>query len=113
MTDKSALEVTKAERKTQWRIAEVRLCGMGHNNGWRELFTKDIDYKLYMDDGNTMFDTDCYGDHLKSCTIDKVAGWLEKEMQNTNYRRLPILYGLLKGFSPEQWKNLEVVHYGY
>ena len=93
-------------------IAEVRLSNMG-NNGWRELFTTDIDYKLYMDDGNTQFDTDRYGEHLKSCSVSKVVEWLEKEMQHSNYRRLPILYGLLKGFLPEQWKNLEVVHYGY
>lgn len=102
-------EITYAER-----IAEVRLSCMGNGNGWRELFSRDIDYTLYEDDGNTAFDEDRYGDHLKACSIETVTEWLEKEMACSDYRRLSILYGLLKSFNPEQWgTNLEVVHFGY
>lgn len=95
------------------RIAEVRLCCMGYDNGWKKLFATDIDYKLFADDGNTEFDTDCYGEHMKSCPIEKVIEWLEKEMTHNEYRRLPVLLGLLRSFSPDQWTHLEVVHFGY
>ncbi len=96
------------------RIAEVRLSKMSCESGWRELFTKNIDYKLFMDDGNTEFDTDRYGEHLKSCSIEVVTEWVEKEMQHSGYNwRLPILYGLLKGFAQANLRKLEVVHFGY
>ena len=96
------------------RIAEDRLSNMGYENGWRELFTKDIDYKLFMDDGETEFDTDCYGDHLKSCSVEKVLEWVEKEMQHSGYYwRLHILHGILKGFIQAGCGSFEVVHYGY
>ena len=95
------------------KIAEVNLCKMGYDSGWKELFAKDIDYMLLADDGNTEFDTDLYGEHMKSCSVNKVIEWLESEMQHNNYRRLPILYGLLKSFDLERWSNLEVVHFGY
>lgn len=95
------------------RIAEVRLSCMGYDNGWKKLFDKEIDYQLYMDDGNTLFDEDNYGEHLKSCSVDKVIGWLEQEMKHNDYRRLPILYNVLKPFTGGEWKNVEVVHFGY
>lgn len=94
------------------RIAEVRMCKMNDEN-WLNLFTKPIDYKLYMDDGNTEFDTDDYGDHLMACPIADVIAYLEEKMKVDSYRRLPLLYGLLAGINPEKWEHLEVVHFGY
>ena len=94
-------------------LATMNLSCMGHNNGWQELFTKEIDYKLFMDDGDTEFDKDRYGDHLKSCSVVKALAWVEKEMQHSDYRRLLPLYNLLKGFHQERFGELEVVHFGY
>ena len=113
----SRVFVVDVHRRTNFiyaeKVASMNLCKMGSNNGWLELFSKEIDYTLFMDDGNTEFDTDRYGDHMKSCSIEKVIAWLENEMQHNSYRRLSILYGLLKGFKQDEWENLEVVHYGY
>lgn len=94
------------------RIAEVRMCKMNDEN-WLNLFTKPIDYKLYMDDGNTEFDTDSYGDHLTACPIADAIAYLEEKMKTDSYRRLPLLYGLHAGINPEQWGHLELVHFGY
>ena len=96
------------------KIATMDLGKMGYEDGWFALFQKDIEYKLFAEDGDTEFDTDFYGDHLRSCPIDKVIEWLEKVMEHNDYRRLRPLYGLLKGFDLDQWKEKpEVVHFGY
>lgn len=96
------------------KIAEVELSAMGYENGWRNLFTKEIDYKIFMDDGETEFDTDMYGDHLKSCSVDTMLAWVEKEMERSGYNwRLPTLRGLLKGLLESGWKSLDVVHFGH
>ena len=94
------------------KIAMVNMCAMDSHE-WLDLFKTDIDYKLFMDDGNTEFDTDCYGQHLRSAAIEDVIAFLEKQMQHDTYRRLPVLYGLLKGFAKEAWQNIEIVHFGY
>lgn len=95
------------------KVAEVDMSKMGYNNGWRELFTREIDYKLFMDDGNTEFDEDKYGEHLKAAPVERVLEWLKEYMKKDKYRRLPLLYGLLKGIKEKQWDEIEVVHYGY
>lgn len=95
------------------KIAAVNMCKVDYNSGFRELFTTDIDYKLFKDDGNTEFDADSYGEHMKSCAVEKVIAWLEDQMQHDNYRRLSVLYGLLKGFDTAAWPNIEIVHFGY
>lgn len=33
-------------------VANIRLGCMGYNNGWRELFAKEIDFELYVDSDN-------------------------------------------------------------
>ena len=94
-------------------IAVVNMSKMGYDNGWKNLFTTNIDYKLFKDDGDTEFNTDEYGEHMKSCSIDHVIKWLEERMQHDSYRRLPVLYGLLKSFTEDSWPNIEIVHFGY
>lgn len=93
-------------------IAEVRMAKM-YENAWYKLFSKDIDYTLIADDGNTSFDTDMYGEHLKSCPVGDAVAYLEERMKTDPYRRLPLLYGLLAGINPEHWDHLELVHFGY
>lgn len=94
------------------KIAMVNMCKMGYDSGFHELFTKPIDYKIFTD-GETETDEDCYGEHLKSATVQTVIDWLEKEIETDDYRRLPVLLGLLKGFQTDRWSELQVVHYGY
>ena len=95
-------------------IAAVNMCKMGYDNGWRELFDKELtgDF-LGMDCGDETITEDLYGDTLKYTEIDKVITWLENEMQKSDYRRLAVLYNMLRGFDINQWRKLIVVHYGY
>lgn len=96
-------------------IAAVDMSKMGNNNGWRELFNAPIgeeDHWFGMDFGDYVHE-DCYGDIPKYAPIENVVSWLEKEMTQSDYRRLAVLYGLLKGFHKEFWGELVVVHYGH
>lgn len=94
-------------------IAAVDMCKMGYGNGWRELFDKELTGVFYgMDDGHEITE-DSYGETLKYTEIDKVITWLENEMQKSDYRRLAVLYNMLRGFDINYWGNLIVVHYGY
>lgn len=111
--DRNENEAPNGEKYT-WaeKIAMVNMCKMGYDNGFHELFTEPIDYKIFID-GETETDVDRYGEHLKSATVQTVIDWLEKEIKTEDYRRLPVLLGLLKGFQTDRWSELQVVHYGY
>lgn len=50
-------------------------------DGWRGLFDKPIDYKIFADDGETEFDKDKYGKRLKYAEFPAVIAWLEKEIE--------------------------------
>lgn len=95
------------------KIASINMSKIPNANSWLSLFTDEINYKLFIYDGDTETDTDCYGERMKEAPIEKVIEWIEKEMPNSDYRRLSVLYSLLKGFNPEQWNAIKVVHYGY
>lgn len=96
-------------------IARYDCSNMGYDNGWRELFNKPFDCKMYMEDGNTLIEEDCYGDKLQSADFPTVIEWLEKEVEKRDYRRLKPLLSLLKGFDLSQCRDgeMEIVHYGY
>lgn len=95
------------------KLAVIDMSCMGHNNGWKELFTEEIDYKIFTD-GENEEDTDDYGEHLKSGKIENIIRWLEEQIDNgNNYRRLKPLLGFLKEFNAERWDELQIVHYGY
>ncbi len=89
------------------KIAEMNMCCMGSD--FKKLFEKPIDYTIYVNDEKT--DEDCYGEHIKYATIDRIVEWLEN--YNEDYRRIAPLLGLLKGFDESEWDELQVLHYGY
>ena len=94
------------------KIADMRMCRM--NNEFRNLFDKEIDYKLFIDNGDEETQTDMYGDTMTYTNCKTVIDYLENLIANgENYRRLTILLGLLKGINEEQWDNIQIVHYGY
>lgn len=94
------------------KIATVDMCKMGYSSGFHELFDKPIDYKVFVDEEHET-DKDLYGDHLKYASIQTVIDWLENQIEKDDYSRLPVLLGLLKGFDPGKWHDLQVVHFGY
>lgn len=112
--DRNENEAPNGEKYT-WaeKIAMVNMCKMGYDNGFHELFTEPIDYKIFID-GETETDVDRYGEHLKSATVQTVIEWLKKEISVADYyRRMGPLLGLLEGFNESDWSELQVVHYGY
>lgn len=94
-------------------IAMIDMCKMGYDNGWKELFTNEIDYYIYAEDGDHDTNTDCYGEHIKSGDINTIIAWLENRIKIDDYRRLKPLLHLLKSFNLDEWKDLQVLHYGY
>ena len=95
------------------RIAAFDLSAMGYSNGWKELFSKPVDYSIYAEDGDTKITEDRYGERLGCADLGKVIDWLEAAEKRNHYRRIPPALGLLKGFDTSQWGNLQVVHFGY
>jgi hypothetical protein len=114
MSYESKIYIINYHEKTDWAelICSVNMSNMGSNNGWRELFKNKIPYYFY--DGDSKIETDKYGEPLTyTSNIQNVVDWLEKEIKTNNYRRLPILLNLLKGFKLENWDDIHIIHYGY
>ena len=87
-------------------------CGLCQSLSKAKLLENEKGF-YHIDDGDTEFDTDDYGDHLTACPIADVIAYLEEKMEVDSYRRLRLLYGLLTGIEPEKWDHLELVHFGY
>jgi hypothetical protein len=84
--------------------------------GEYEIFHKypATDCYIYADDGNTEILKDCYGEELIEIPIPDAIKILEDLIAKyPNYRRWRPCLSLLKGFNPDQWDNLVVLHYGY
>lgn len=95
------------------RIAVFDLSCMGYDPRWTNLFQTPVDYNIYALDGNTILSEDNYGDSLKSASIADVIACLEEMETKEHYRRIPPLLGMLKGFDPAEWDDLQCVHFGY
>lgn len=105
-------------------IAEYNCSRMPHN--FLDLFAvgKVIDFPLIIghDEETT---ADKYGEICRMLKPSTVVKYLENVMETEDgwrdYRRIPPLLGLLRGFDPAQWEQqgqaassgLYVVHYGY
>lgn len=104
------------------RIMTLDLSKVGSSE-FLKTFNKEIDFDLYMEDGNTLYDRDCYGDKCCYAPIKKVIRCLEKlTKKDEYYRRTDLALKVLKSFKPEDWEwkaedgsygKLVVVHFGY
>lgn len=93
--------------KSSLLIALIDMSKMGYNNGWRELFKKDIDFDLQYN--NEIIKEDCYGEIPKYTTVSEVLNWLENDTEE--YYMEDVLKGVLKPL--EKQEDILVVHYGY
>lgn len=94
------------------QIADIKMSSM--YSGFTNLFDKEVDYKLYIDNDDEPTRTDKYGDVMTYTDCKTVITYLESLIADgKNYRRLTILLGLLKGINEKQWHDIQVVHYGY
>lgn len=72
------------------------------------------DCYIYADDGNTEIREDCYGDPLREIPIKDAIKMLEEVIKKVDYyRRYQPCLSLLKGFNPDDWEDLVVLHYGH
>jgi len=84
---------------------------------YSELFVKEIDFRSYMDDGETEIKYDKYNSVCCYCDIDNFIKWLkntiklEKEIGNTGNWLKP-MYKFLKALK-ECYSDLVILHYGY
>lgn len=103
-------------------IMTLDLCKVGSSD-FLNTFNKEIDFDLYKDDGNTVYDKDCYGDTCCYAPIKDVISCLEKLAKEEGYyRRTDLALKALKAFKTEDWEwksengsygELVVVHYGH
>jgi hypothetical protein len=94
------------------KIADVKMSCM--YDGFTALFKKEVDYELYIDNGDESTKTDKYGDVMTYTDCRTVINYLEKLIEDgEDYRRLGLLLGLLKGIDESQWNEIQIVHYGY
>ena len=94
------------------KIADIKMSAMPIS--FANLFTKDIDYTLYIDSGEHDTNTDMYGIVMKYTDVQTVIDYLENLIDSgETYRRLPLLLGMLKGIDTSQWNDIQIVHYGY
>lgn len=94
------------------QIADIKMASM--DSEFLKLFDKEIDYELYIYGDENPTKEDMYGDIMKYTDCKTVISLLEKLIDSgDNYRRLPMLLGLLKGINEKQWDNIQVVHCGY
>ena len=72
------------------------------------------DCYIYADDGNTEIREDKYGDPLREIPIKDAIQMIEEAIEKENYyRRYQPCLSLLKGFNPNDWEDLVVLHYGH
>lgn len=74
---------------------------------------KDTDVVIY--DGEKEIINDCYGEALKEIPLNDAISIIEEvaTKDGFNYRRYAPCLGLLKGFEPDKWDDIVVLHYGY
>ena len=72
------------------------------------------DVYIYADDRNTEINEDAYGADMIEIPIADMVDIMDKVIHNEDYyRRYYPFLGLLKGFNPNEWNDLVVLHYGY
>ncbi len=69
---------------------------------------------ILADDGNTEITEDAYGEVLSEIPIKDAIQMLEDVIEKEKYyRRYKPCLDLLKGFNPDDWEDLVVLHYGH
>lgn len=118
VVDRSEIDICTPPYIYGEKIADIKMgCMYGapdEDEGFLDLFQYEIDYTLFIDNGDEDTKTDKYGEVTRYADCKTVIEWLEKAMANGDtYRRLPLLLGLLKGINEDDWHDIQVVHYGY
>lgn len=81
----------------------------------KKFFKTPVDFTIYEDDGNTRITEDMYGKKLASADIKEFINYLEnyEEIEKRNNPLIPPFLAALKIYVSQNWRELQVVHYGY
>ena len=67
----------------------------------------------YIYEGDEAILDDCYGEPLLEIPLKDMIDILEKVTIESTYRRFQPFLMMLKGFNPNQWTDITVLHYGH
>ena len=87
---------------------------MGIDFPVRTLFENCFTSKVYIEDGHHGTDVDKYGDNIRyTKDIGKLISYFTKSYNKYGYYRERMLLGLLKTLDTNDFKDLQILHYGY
>ncbi|MBO7733886.1 MAG: hypothetical protein J6S67_15085 [Methanobrevibacter sp.] len=92
-------------------IATFKLCGIDSDILAKIKSFPDSD--CYIWDGENPTVTDKYGDRLKEIPLGEAVKIFGYASAVHDYRRYEPCASLLRGFNPQEWENLVVLHFGY
>ena len=97
------------------KIMEIDLCKAGYDGFFSKLLQKseETEYYYFADDGNKKIIKDLYDEPLKELPLKELINALEKDYEDTNYRRFYIAIKALKSFKKNDWPYLHVLHFGH
>lgn len=91
-------------------IATIDLCKVGIP--LKRFFAKESGCNVQH--GDECKYKDSYDKPLLRCTdLQGFIEWMEEQEKHQHYRRWGMAISLLKEIKPEEWKHIEVLHYGY
>jgi len=119
MIGKRLPHVHEEEPEKDWvffqALCRYELCVMGDTRidgkSFYSLFDQDVDFDMFVEDGDHETRIDKYGELCRYTTPDKLLEWLKKYAVVDDYWRLPPLIALLEALKDEE--NLIIVHYGH
>jgi hypothetical protein len=95
-------------------IAQIDLSSMGNAFPVRTLFESCFTSKVYVEDGHHGTDVDRYGDNIRyTKDIDKLITYFTNSYNRNGCYRERMLLGLLKTLDANDFKDLQILHYGY
>lgn len=87
-------------------LAKFNLGKVVYSSKFTDIFTKESDYFLYADDGNTILLEDKYDKPLRQCSIADFMNF------NTDNIYINSVKQYLEYFT-KKYNNLVILHYGY
>ena len=91
-------------------IAMIDLCKV--HMEVNRFFAKKSNCYIYV--GDKKVKKDLYGEELVTCTdLPGLIAWMKQQAQEAYYRRWGMAIALLEAIKPNDWENIQVLHYGH
>lgn len=92
-------------------IAEINLCRIDDDVLEKIKSYPNTDCAVWVNDARKV--KDCYGDFIKMIPLKDAVKIFSYASAVHDYRRYEPCASLLRGFDPQAWGELVVLHYGY